>query len=269
MPLRATPRALLPALLLLAGACLAPAPGAGQDMATLTARILDDATGKPIPGAHVLVGLHLGAYADSTGTARVTGIPAGNSVVTFGMLGYATERILVQFEAGARVESDVRLTPEAVPLQPVSAAIPGRDPVLTGLGFYERASKKIGTFIYGDRLAKAARGSNRLSDVLLDVPGIKITNNGRRDRFGLVIQSARGSVSFNLKCYPPVYLDGNKAEYMSWSIDPDVNSIVPLNDVLGIEVYPDAALSPFEYDRSPCGIVVIWTRRRQLAPPSR
>ena len=40
-----------------------------------------------------------------------------------------------------------------------------------------------------------------------------------------------------------------------------------LTDILGIEVYGDAALSPFEYDRSPCGLVVIWTKRRAPAAP--
>ncbi len=266
MPLRATPRALLPALL---AACVfvAPPRAAVAQTATLTARILDDATGKPVPGAHVLVGLHLGAYADSTGIARVTGIPAGNNVVTFGMLGYATERILVQFEAGASVESDVRLMPEAVPLSPLSATIPGRDPVLSGLGFFERASKKVGVFIYGERLEKVQKGSNRLTDALLGVPGIRISNNGRRDRYGLVILSSRGTVSFNLRCYPPVYIDGTLVNYIEGYNDPDVNRLVPLNDILGIEVYGDASLSPFEYDRSPCGLVVIWTKRRQPRAP--
>ncbi len=262
MPLPATPRALIPALLLLAGVLLSAAPAAAQNRATLTARIIDDATGKPLPGAHVLVGPTLGAYADSTGTVRVTGIPAGNSVVTFGMLGYGTERIVVQFEPGANVESDVRLTPEAVPLAPVSADVPGRDPVLSRLGFFERASKKVGQFIYGERLEKIQKGSNRLTDALLGVPGIRIANNGRRERYGLVIISSRGTVSFNLRCYPPVYIDGTLVNYIQGYNDPDVNTLVPLNDILAIEVYGDAALSPFEYDRSPCGLVVIWTKRR-------
>jgi len=267
MPLPATTRALLPALLLLALA--APAQTAAQARsgpATLTARILDDATGKPIPGAHVTVGERLGAYADSGGVARVTGIPAGGLVVAFGMLGYGTERIVVQFEPGAAVETDVRLTPEAVPLAPVAAVAPGRDPVLARIGFYDRASKKVGTFIFGERLDKTSRGSNRLTDALLAVPGIRITNNGRRDRYGLVIASSRGTVSFNLRCYPPVYIDGTKVEYIEGYADPNVNSLVPLTDILGIEVYGDAALSPFEYDRSPCGLVIIWTKRRPKGP---
>lgn len=271
MSLRATPRALLPAILLaVAAAAGRPVPARAQakpEPATLTARILDDATGKPIPGAHVTVGA-LGAYADSAGVARVTGIPVGNIVVTFGMLGYGTERILVQFEAAASVETDVRLTPEAVPLAPVAAVAPGRDPVLSGIGFYERASRRLGVFIAGERLEKIQRGSNRLTDALRGVPGIKITSNARgRDRFGLIIMSSRGSVSFNVKCFPPVYVDGTLVNYLEGYTDPDVNSVVALNDILGIEVYGDASLSPFEYDRSPCGLVVIWTKRR--APTAR
>ncbi len=266
MPLRATPRALLPAILLaLAAAALRPASASAQAQpapVTLTARIVDDATGKPIPGAHVQVGA-LGAYADSAGVARVTGIPVGNLVVSFGMLGYGTERILVQFEPGANVETDVRLTPEAVPLAPVAAVAPGRDPVLARLGFYDRASKKIAVFISGERLEKIQRGSNRLTDALLGVPGIKIASNAKGfGRYGLIIMSSRGSVSFNLKCYPPVYIDGTLVNYIENYANPDVNALVPLNDILGIEVYGDASLSPFEYDRSPCGLVAIWTKRR-------
>jgi len=248
--------------LLLAGLAAHAAGQSRTDAATLAVRILDDSTGKPLPGAHVQVGDRLGAYTDSAGRARVTGIPPGSLVVSFGRLGYGTERIVVQFEASANVQTDVRLTPEAVPLAPVAVAVPGRDPVLAGLGFYQRQSLELGTFIAGERLEAVARGSNRLTDALLDVPGIRVARNGIPQRYGYVIASSRGAVSLQLKCFPPVYIDGVKRDYITGSIDPDVNTLVPLGDVLGIEVYPDATLSPIAYERSPCGLVLIWTKQR-------
>ncbi len=275
MSARSTMPRCLPLLLLLAGVALLATSGrvSAQEKAapaTLTARILDDATGKPIAGARVTVGTRLGAYTDSMGVARVGGIPAGPIEVVVGRIGYSTEKLSLQVEAGALFEAELRLTPAPVPLAEMKVTAAGRDPDLTRLGYYDRLTRGFGTFIAGERLAAVARRSNRLSDALLDVPGFRVVSNSvvkrtpRPHGLGLVISSTRGDVSVLRQCFPPLYIDGMKLEYIQSYAEPNVNSVLPLNDVLGIELYPNAIVAPQEYDRSSCGLVLIWTKRQGL-----
>jgi hypothetical protein len=260
----------LAALLPLAGDVLGQAqPGTTT---TLVVRVLDDATGRPVAGAQVTVsGAGVGASTDRKGTVRLEGIPPGGRTVTVSSLGYAADSVQVAFEAGTPVQAELRLAPQPVSLKGIIAAGEPGDRALLANGFYQRARLGGATFIAGERLAGVARKTNRLTSALENVPGLHVVPN--KHGTGMILVSTRGVVSFNKQCYPIVYLDGIRANYDvtrggsskggfdSMSDDADLNQLMPLNDVAGIEVYQGAANVPYEYERNPCGVVLVWTKR--------
>ena len=83
--------------------------------------LVSDSAGRVVPGALVrLAGLRLGAYVDSVGSYRVTGVPAGRLVVLVSKLGYALDSAIVDITAGATTVHDVRLHPSAAVLGTVA-----------------------------------------------------------------------------------------------------------------------------------------------------
>jgi hypothetical protein len=266
---RALPLAIA-ATLALAGAARAQARP--DSTTTLAVRVLDDATGRPVAGAQVSISdTRLRGATDRKGVARLDRVPAGGRTVKVTSLGYATDSMQVAFEPGTPVEAELRLAPQPVSLKGIVAAGEPGDRGLRASGFYDRARLGGATFIAGERLAGVARRTNRLSSALENVQGLHVVPNKRGT--GVILVSTRGVVSFNKECYPVVYLDGIRANYDvtrggrskggldSMSDDADLNALVPLGDVAGIEIYQGAANVPYQYERNPCGVVLVWTKR--------
>jgi len=266
--------------LLIAMVWLLPADSSGQARPTpvkspaaqVSVHVYDDSSGTPLAGAHLVVlGKNLGAYSDANGLVRINGIPPGPHHLSLSMLGYATTGIDVEFDAGAVVEAELRLAPAPVPLPPLDVTAAGglrRDPTLAQLGFYDRQRYMGGgaTFIAGERLEALTRRSSRLTDAFQQVAGIRVGRNPKGT--GLVLLSSRRGFTETgvLRCYPQVYVDGMNTRYFdpergkAQTDNVDVNRLVSLQDVSGIEVYPGEP-SPVEYEKNSCGIVLIWTRR--------
>lgn len=259
--------AVVAAMLACAGAAVAQVQG--NPTATLVVRVLDDATGKPITGAHVTVGgTILGGLTDKHGSVRVAGIAPGNRFVAATGLGYAADSVQVGFEAGTPVDAELRLAPQPVTLGGITAMGEAAERVLRQRGFYERLRLGGATFIAGERLQKLQTRTNRLTAAFDNVPGVRVTPNMRGS--GYVLVSTRSSSGDNFqgqRCFPVIYLDDVKVKYDYGNGRPmenaDLNSLVPLNDVVGIEVYQGISNVPYKYDRNPCGVVLIWTRSGQ------
>jgi TonB-dependent receptor len=97
-------------------ALLLPLAAGAQAAGTIRGSVADSA-GRVVPGALVrLVGVRLGAYVDSTGTYRVSNVPAGRYMVRVSKLGYAIDSSSVDVGSGTIVEHDVRLRPAAAVL---------------------------------------------------------------------------------------------------------------------------------------------------------
>lgn len=134
-------RASLVAVLLAATFGLLPEKTAAQEAVEAAGTVVDDGTGEPIEGATVRL-------ADPSGSARetITGpdgtfafprVAPGEYTLAVRRLGY--EVLSAPLEIGPRAPPrlDVRLQPQAIPLEPLEVGVEGRPPRLAESGFYD------------------------------------------------------------------------------------------------------------------------------------
>ena len=117
-------------------------------------------------------------------------------------------------------------------------------------GFDDREKRRGFGFFMTESMIKQRRLTS-MSLLLSNVPGLTVV----RTRYGARIQS-RGMADFYRYCEPTVYLDG--------SIVADgatiIGNVIRPDDVRGIEVYLQQGSAPPQYDRSPCGTVLVWSK---------
>jgi TonB-dependent receptor len=81
-----------------------------QGSGTLKGRIVEFETSQPLPGASIkVVGTSIGGQSNENGYYNLTGIPAGNHTLEVSFIGYQTENISVNVNAGHEATYDVRL----------------------------------------------------------------------------------------------------------------------------------------------------------------
>ena len=109
---------------LLAAVALALAPGAAllaQGTGQVAGRVLDQATGRPLPAARVAVQgttPQVAATAGVDGRYTLTRVPAGERTLTVVLLGYAPKTVTgVRVAAGAATALDVTLSPQGIALE--------------------------------------------------------------------------------------------------------------------------------------------------------
>lgn len=250
----------IPALLLaiaLAGCAHAAVPPeydvapSTSETVTVTGRVVD-AAGKPVPDARVYVpGAGTVTRTDANGNYTLTNVPDGPQEVVVRLRGYAPVRVDAKFSTKAsdreRNHVDVKLltTSQAAVLADQQA----RDSAaLAQRGFFQRESSIRGAYFLTPEdiaAAKAITVSDLLSRTpyLIQVPG----------RTGPVLRGAQGCLL--------TFVDG-----LSWRpmFPGDLNTYVPVNDVLAAEVYPPGQLAPPPFARGPtrlsCTTLAIWTR---------
>ena len=89
----------------------------------------------------------------------------GSYVLGVRRLGY--EILSAPLDVGSEARSlDVRLTPTAIPLDPLDVVVEGRPPRLVEAGFYERMEEGWGTYVEPDWIEANKAGFARLSDFM-------------------------------------------------------------------------------------------------------
>ncbi len=162
-----------PTLLAVAlAAILGTAPGetAAQEAVDVAGTVVDDGTGGPIEGATVRL-------ADASGSARetITGpdgafafaqVAPGTHTLAVRRLGY--EMLSTPLEVGAEAPPrlDVRLQPQAIPLEPLDVDVEGRAPGLVESGFYDRMEEGWGVYFEPEWIEASKGGFVRLRDYL-------------------------------------------------------------------------------------------------------
>ncbi len=157
-----------------ANGALGPVGVAAQETLRVAGVVTDDGTGAPVEGATVRL-------ADPSGSVRetVTGpqgafafeaVPPGAYVLGVRRIGY--EVLSTPLEAGPDAQSlDVRLRPQAIPLDPLNVDVEGRPPRLVESGFYERMEEGWGTYIEPDWIDANKAGFARLKDFMAMLQG--------------------------------------------------------------------------------------------------
>jgi hypothetical protein len=249
-------------LAIVIAALLAHAPVAAQEYAGLALRVVAHQTGEPIAGVQVsILGQPRTGLSDASGVVRIAGIAPGPHAVSIERIGYASERLVVDFTAGESTEGEVELNPQAVNLAAVSVAAEG-SLALRSSGFFERRKLGVGTFVTRDQVDARARVTTRMSSLLERLPGLRVLRRGASESY---VASHRGSSASNSRCIlAQVYLDGMRIGGGAV----DVDALTSLHNVEAVEWYPGVAGLPTEFNISgfglngaPCGTLLIWTRK--------
>jgi hypothetical protein len=270
MPERFAMRVLL-TILLLAVPC-------GLQAQVVRGRVLDGSSNQPIRAVTLELlddrdRVTVQAGADSAGNFRIRSWQAGRYRLRASALGYgAATSELLELATGEEFELNVRLAPQALPIEPITVVGRSRSS-LTDIalrGYYDRraAGGRVGLGRFLDR-ADIERMGTRLSDVLARVPGLRIVRSGSCV-FVAVAGNPTGTKPLTptaggrtcavpaMVCPARVYLDGMPLRHDDISLDQQV----PLDWVEAIEAYRRPSELPAEFLGSgACGVVAIWTRR--------
>jgi hypothetical protein len=265
-----TPRRTLAGL----GVCIAvllavPLDSSAQNNAVtgmIRGRVVDETTGAGVATAHVefmdgRTRIRASAVADRDGTFVLNDLPRGSFRLRVTRIGYA--RALTPYwriESGEVLTVTVYLDPQAVLLAPleIRASEKSLSPVLAN--FYRRVERRLGgTFITREDIER--RNPSQITDLLADVPGVRLSAGGIGANSRLVSMTRATSFSGG-RCPVQVWIDGMLATRGQ-------TEGVPLDDLAtptileGIEIYRGASTIPPEFisPESRCGVIALWTRR--------
>jgi hypothetical protein len=246
--------ALLP-LALPAAAQIPASPPVHAPTSVLLLQVRDE-KGRPLPDAQVVVaGVDRRGRSDAGGEAFVDEVPAGNRIVEATRPGYAMVRVAADFMGGDTVRREVRMTPQAVELEGVTATSWGRSMRLRRNGFYDRQRAGLGASMTSDRIEMLR--PMHTNELFRYMRGFKI----QLTRDGPVVLGTRGG-GLAQYCVPVVYVDGLALPSGSIKDQNQALESVRPDDILAIEAFQGPASIPAEYNPlgSACGVILIWTR---------
>lgn len=251
-------RRLLPAVLVL---LLAVAPAARAQLvgdATVRLALRAALTGLPVPEAAVrLESMGRGETferletADARGRVVFTDVPVGMYRVEVLPPGHAAETFTLVVPLGGEVEQELALA-LAVPLPAVTVEGERIHAALQRRGFYERRAQGFGRHYTREQIL--ATNPTRLSDALARIPNVRVrTTMAGTAVLNLTATDTRAGGT----CVLDVFVDGVEVMTPEGFFDGDM---VPVDDVLGLEVYLRGTHVPMEYRRGRgCGAVLVWT----------
>jgi len=220
-----------------------------DSIATVRGRVLEQGTDAPLRGAAV----SLASGPDGTrgiGT-RVTGesgeflfrqVRAGLYRVSVTLLGYTDLRDTLRVGPESDMELILPLSVSPIPLEPIVVSAERRRP--DHLAGFERRRRTLGgTFM--DRQEIEGRGALVFTDLLRMVPGARV----------VPVSYYGHGVLFRGGCAPSIVIDG-----LRLSPTRDLDALLRPMDVDALEIYTGASL-PAEFGPTPCGAIVVWTRR--------
>jgi hypothetical protein len=241
-------------ILAMVATTLAVLPLRAQDF---VGRVIDADTEEPLPGVHVVLmdterRGQGGVFSDDDGRFLLTVPGAGEWRISATRIGYgAIVSDPVPVEAGERVEVEIRLGVEAIPLE--ALVVQGRS---TRRGtdidrFYDRMERGgFGRFVSLEDIERTH--PIHATDLLRMTAGVRVvgaSGPGRRP----ALRMAGG-------CVPAVFIDGTQIN----RFDPNdsLDYYLHPSSIEGIEIYRSAGQGPpGYYDPRGCGLVLVWTKR--------
>ena len=194
------------------------------------------AGGQPVSDAQVsLLNAGLPARTDASGEFVLLGLPAGTHDVEVRKLGYRVDRRSVDLRGGQPVRIEVQLE-RAVVLDSIAV-------VARRVRYPEFESRRKwatdGKFLGEDELER--HHVQTVSEIVATIPAFIVVGAGVDAR----VLSSRGG------CPAVIVVDHVRVS--------SINEVQP-SLVGAMEFYPGASGAPMQY-RSPCGTIVIWTKR--------
>jgi hypothetical protein len=232
--------------------------------------IRDSATSRPIAGVRVVLvrppNTTLAVVeTDSSGVYALIANVAAQVRLELQRIGYSPRSAPIDLTSGQSIRLDLTLSPAPIPLEPIAAtATPVQAWNLER--FMERQRTGGGRYLGPEQIAWLAPRS-AIQAVLRTRDG-RFLADGRGN--GLLMRGDR-----NIYCIPRVFIDGTEAPKSlaaerqprgSRAIGFNVEALIPVSAIRGVEVYSRLSDAPVEYRRgfgmeSVCGIVLFWTDR--------
>jgi hypothetical protein len=277
------------------GACLVGASAGAQQRATLTGRITADSGRGSIAYAGIRVPeLERFARADSAGSFRIEQLTAGTYVVIAEAPGFRARRAVVTLAAGETRTQDFVLAKSIHLLATVDVrakAPPRVSPKM--VDFERRRERGYGRFVTraelervpGRQLADVLRAAGAAARLVRSPDGQTWLISSRQAAAHHRLSS--GDNLRNMACPVQVVLDGvvisssttprvprpevaanarggisDPRTQVQGGDDPIDLTLFFSDQVVGVEFYPDATMTPMEY-RTPaaaCGTLILWTR---------
>lgn len=220
-------------------------PRADQE-ATISGRVTDATTGRPLSGAAVTVlGTALGGLTDETGAYSIASVPAGARQLRAQRIGYAPQTQTVQVRAGQGAAVSFALQTQAVQLEGVVAVGYGTQRRRDVTGAVGSVAAEEIRQIPTPSVGEALKGR---------IPGVDIQTTGYKPGDQPRIR-IRGTRSLTANNDPLIVVDGIP---ISGGLE-----IVNPNDIRSVEVLKDASATAVYGSRGANGVVLITTNRGQ------
>ena len=178
---------------------------AGQQVGTITGRIIDKGTQQPLGAVQVTLGTTTrGVLTQPDGTFRLDNVPAGEVEVRARYIGYGVAATTVTVRAGETVVANLELLSSAVTLDAL---------VVTASGETQAARAMANSVGNVDIAAKAQEQPNSsMAQALTGKnPGLSVMQSSGTTGTGSRLR-IRGSNSVSLSNEPVIYLDGIRME---------------------------------------------------------
>jgi hypothetical protein len=273
-------------VLAMMAAAIATRPARAQQ-ATATGKVAGKATddkGRAMADVEVeIVDAHRRTRTAANGLFRIDSLEPGDHLITARRLGFSPLTATIQVDPEQTTFADVVMRPAANVL---ASVLVKADQLMRGVprAFLERMhSGAQGTYLTAEDIRRA--NPQRISDVLRQVPGVRVTANGE-------VFTTHGAVSILSNACAnglPVYLDnvevgggtggspdgfigdqnpgrvaagGGARIAGSTAIARSIADVLPPARVVAIEIYSGPATVPVTLPaaNSSCGAVFIWTR---------
>jgi hypothetical protein len=248
-------------------AALAAVPAAANAQAVLVGRVLAD--GKPVVNAEVLVDSLRGRTSDS-GRYAMTLPGSAPKQVAVRAVGFQPAVANINVVANDTVTLDFALSPIVQQLDSVSVKAQAVATSPKMIGFEQRRTSGFGYFITREDLRKQEhsivsnvirRSSVKLMPRPVTCGGGYAVATGRGGSTAGDAPICAGITRLPPGCYAPIFFDGVPVWAPGWGPPINIDQFKVV-DLEGIEVYRSTAEAPLQFQqfRSPCGIVLFWTR---------
>jgi hypothetical protein len=216
--------------------------------------------GRPTRDAIVgVIGTDRSARTDGAGAFLLEKVPAGTRTVEVRLIGFQPLTFLFDFATNAARDTVVTFDRQAQELKAVTVKAKENKSLMEQMGFSERRSRGLGTFVTDSQLAK--HDYSDLAGVFAVVHGLRLeygTGHGMKQQPTPLMRGTGGG-----NCIPNFYVDNMQFPVKNSSQFGDLMLMVQPDKIKGIEVYSTSGTIPMQYDQTSstgCGSVVIWTR---------
>jgi TonB-dependent starch-binding outer membrane protein SusC len=245
---------------------LAPAAEVAAQQGTITGRVLEAGTQRPLAGAQVyLVATATGALANARGEFTIANVPPGEVTVRAELIGFAAGSQTVTVAAGETVRIDFTLRQTTLALDQI---------VVTGAGAATER-RRLGNTIATVNMAELETAPvSSMSEILTGrEPGVMGLVGGGMAGQGARIR-IRGSASLSQSNEPVIYVDGvrvDRAQGWGPGIGGEANTsrLDDLNpeSIERIEILKGSAAATLYGTQAANGVIQIFTKRGQAGAP--